>query len=59
MGLSLLAWNFLFIERSKYVVLAGGVTLGLFVYAIMLGLLKVPELRSILKKLKAKLAEKG
>jgi len=59
MGLSLLAWNFLFIERSKYVVLAGGVTLGLFVYAIMLGLLKVPELRSVLKKLKSKLAEKG
>jgi len=57
MGLSLLGWNFLFVERSKYLVLTGGVTLGLFVYAVMLGLLKVPELRSILKKLKAKLAE--
>ncbi len=59
MGLALLGWGLVFFERNKYMVLAGGVAVGLLVYAGMLGLLKVPELRSILKKLKGKLAEKG
>jgi putative peptidoglycan lipid II flippase len=59
MGLGLFGWLALAGEQSKYVVLAGGVVIGLIVYAGMLGLLKVPELRSILKKLKCKMAEKG
>jgi putative peptidoglycan lipid II flippase len=59
MGLALFGWNLVFFERNKYLVLAGGVTIGLIVYAVMLGLLKVPELGSVMKKIKGKLAEKG
>ncbi len=59
MGLALFGWNLVFFERNKYLVLAGGVAIGLIVYAVMLGLLKVPELGSVMKKIKGKLAEKG
>jgi putative peptidoglycan lipid II flippase len=59
MGLVLFGWMTLFGNVNKFLVLLGGVVLGVFVYAVMLWLLKVPELDAILLKIKGKLAEKG
>ena len=59
MGLALFAWLAIFGDRSKYLVLAGGVVVGLLTYVVLLWVLKVPEFRSILSKIKGKLASKG
>jgi len=59
MGLALLAWLALFGEHSKYLVLAGGMAVGLLTYFFVIWVLKVPELRSVLLKIKWKLASKG
>ncbi|MEL7626847.1 MAG: murein biosynthesis integral membrane protein MurJ [Anaerolineaceae bacterium] len=59
MGLALFGWMMVFGDRNKYIVLVGGVALGLLVYAVVLWLLKVPELQSIIFRIKCKLAQKG
>ncbi len=59
MGLALFAWLSLFGQHSKYLVLAGGMVVGLLTYFVILWVLKVPELRSILLRIKWKLASKG
>ena len=59
MGLVLFGWISYFGERNKYIVLVGGVIIGLVSYTIMLWLQKVPEFLSILWRIKSKLARKG
>ena len=59
MGLGLLGWMALFNEQSKYLVLGGGVIIGLLMYAGMLWLFKVPELKMIVARVVGKLAKKG
>lgn len=59
MGLTLHGWMAIFGGRNKYLVLMGGVAVGLLVYAAVLWLLKVPELQTIIQRVKCKLAENG
>ena len=59
MGLALIGWMAVFGERSKYLVLAGGVVVGLLVYGVILWVLKVPEVQSVLGRIKGKLAKQG
>jgi putative peptidoglycan lipid II flippase len=59
MGLVLVGWMTVFGGVSKFLVLGVGVILGVLTYGVMLRLLKVPELDSILLRIKGKLAEKG
>jgi len=59
MGLVLVGWMAIFGGLSKFLVLGVGVILGVLTYGVMLKLLKVPELDSILLRIKSKLAEKG
>jgi len=59
MGLTLCGWMAIFGGRNKYLVLMGGVAVGLLVYAAVLWLLKVPELQTIIQRVKCKLAENG
>jgi putative peptidoglycan lipid II flippase len=59
MGLALFGWIEIFGERNKYIVLIGGVVIGLLVYVAMMLLLKVPEIQSIVFRIKGKLAKKG
>ena len=59
MGLTLYGWMAIFGGRNKYLVLMGGVGVGLLVYAAVLWLLKVPELQTIIQRVKCKLAENG
>nr|HPL82209.1 lipid II flippase MurJ [Anaerolineaceae bacterium] len=53
------AWMRLMIGQSKYLVLLGGGVLGLLAYGLMIWLLKVPELRTIITRIKQKLGEAG
>ena len=46
-------------QRNQLIVLALGAGLGALVYFAMLWLLKVPELRSVIARIKGKLAAKG
>ena len=59
MGLALFVWLFLTGGQSKYITLIGGVGIGVAVYAAALWLLKVPEFRAIVRRIKGKLAAKG
>jgi putative peptidoglycan lipid II flippase len=59
MGSALFVWMTLFGNRNKFLVLSIGVVLGLGVYALMLWLLKVPEARELVRRVKRKLAQKG
>jgi putative peptidoglycan lipid II flippase len=53
------AWMRLMIGQSKYLVLLGGGVLGLLAYGVIIWLLKVPELRALLGRIKQKLGEAG
>ena len=55
MSLAILLWQALIGGRSALLVLSGGLLLGLFVYTLLLWLLKVPELRRLLQVLKDKI----
>jgi len=55
MSLAILLWQTLIGGRSALLVLSGGLLLGLFVYILLLWLLKVPELRRLLQVLKDKI----
>lgn len=59
MGAVMVGWMALFGGWNKFLVLAGGVGLGTVVYAAMMWLLKVPEVRAVVWRVKGKLAEKG
>jgi hypothetical protein len=48
-----------FRDMNKYFVLILGVAIGLLVYGVMLWVLKVPEVQSVLGKIKGQLAKKG
>lgn len=55
MSLAILLWQTLIGGRSALLVLSGGLLLGLFVYILLLWLLKVLELRRLLQVLKDKI----
>lgn len=59
MGLALFGWITLFGDRNKYIVLVGGVFIGLLAYVAMMLLLKVPELQTIILRIRSKLARRG
>ena len=59
MGLALFVWLSLLGGQNKYITLIGGVGIGVAVYAAALWLLKVPEFRTIARRIKGKLAAKG
>ena len=59
MGLTLIGWMALFGGYSKYLLLAGGVVVGMLIYIAVLWIIKVPELRSILFRIKRKLVSRG
>ena len=59
MGLALFGWMTLFGDRNKYIVLVGGVIIGLLGYVAMMFLMKVPELQTIILRIKSKLARRG
>lgn len=58
MGGALLLWMNFFGARNKYLVLIGGIGLGVLVYALMIWLLKLPEFQAIVNRLKAMLKRK-
>jgi len=55
MSLVIILWQSLLAGHSALLLLGGGLLLGLFVYALLLWLLKVPELRRLLQLLKDKI----
>ena len=59
MGLALFAWMAGYGQRNQLIVLVVGFGLGLLVYALILWLLKVPELRGLVNRVKGKLAQRG
>jgi putative peptidoglycan lipid II flippase len=59
MGGVLLLWLNFFGARNKFLVLIGGLGLGVLVYALMIWLLKVPELQGIVNRLKGMLKRKN
>jgi len=59
MGAALAVWMTVFGGMNKFLVLAGGIVLGVAVYGLMMWLLKVPELGAIIRRVKGKLAKKG
>lgn len=59
MSAVLFGWMRVFGQRNQLIVLALGAGLGALVYFAMLWLLKVPELRSVIARIKGKLAAKG
>jgi len=52
-------WLSLMAGQSKYIVLLGGSLLGFATYLIMIWLLKVPELASVIARVKGKLGARG
>lgn len=59
MGGMLLLWIEFFGTRNKFLVLVGGLGLGVLVYVLMIWLLKVPEFQSIVNRLNAMLKRKN
>jgi len=59
MGGVLLLWLNIFGARNKFLVLIGGLVIGVLVYALMIWLLKVPEFQGIVNRLKAMLKRKS
>ena len=59
MGSVLLLWINFFGARNKFLVLIGGLGLGVLVYTLMIWLLKVPEFQVIINRLKAMLKRKS
>ena len=59
MGSAIFTFMTFFGDMNKYFVLILGVAIGLLVYGVMLWVLKVPEVQSVLGKIKGQLAKKG
>lgn len=59
MGGMLLLWIEFFGTRNKFLVLVGGLGLGVLVYVLMIWLFKVPEFQSIVNRLNAMLKRKN
>jgi peptidoglycan biosynthesis protein MviN/MurJ (putative lipid II flippase) len=59
MGSAIFTFMAFFRDMNKYFVLILGVAIGLLVYGVMLWVLKVPEVQSVLGKIKGQLAKKG
>ena len=59
MGSVIALWLHFMGAWSKYIVLLGASVLGLLAYVVMMAVLRVPELQSILVRIKTKLAARG